>query len=518
MTTPAPVMTDGGLSTLNQDGSRRWLRPRPSKGRFLGRRRAVAWLLIAVFTLLPYIRINERPAVLLDVARGEFTLFGVTFLPTDTTLLAPLLIGVFVLIFLLTAVLGRVWCGWACPQTVYMEFLFRPIERLLEGDGARSGLIRNQSAARAIKHPVYLLASMFLAHTFLAYFVGVEALLQWVRRSPLEHPGPFLLMASVTGLMMFDFGYFREQMCIVACPYGRFQSVMLDRQSLVISYDQERGEPRGKARRAPKKESSCGTCDKGKSGPCNGKHNHEHEEGSTSLALRVLGVQPNLAEPRIGDCVDCRMCVNTCPTGIDIRKGLQMECIACAQCIDACDAVMAKLGRERGLIRYSTHARMSKEKTRLLRPRVLLYPVILAAVTGVFLWALLTRTPADVSLLRGPGMPFNELAGGMVSNQVKLKIVNRTRQPAAYRVDVAGCGARLDVEENPLAVPAGDARTEPGLLVAPRSSFTSGGGSCVVDVTVSDGAGFTQTIKYKLLGPVGAAQAIATEREHDDQR
>ncbi|HLB37401.1 MAG TPA: 4Fe-4S binding protein, partial [Gemmatimonadales bacterium] len=220
------------LPTLNQDGTRRWLRPKLSRGRFFRRRRGLAWVLIALFALIPYLRLNGKPLILLDVVRRQFTMFGTTFLPTDTVLLMLLLVGIFLAIFWLTAVYGRVWCGWACPQTVYMEFLYRPIERLIEGGSrAQSDLDRRGWALRRlIKHAVFVGLSLFLAHTFLAYFVGVEELRRWVTRSPVEHPAAFLVMATTTALMFLDFGWFREQVCMVACPYGRLQSVLLDRR------------------------------------------------------------------------------------------------------------------------------------------------------------------------------------------------------------------------------------------------------------------------------------------------
>ena len=239
--------TERVLPTLNPDGSRRWLSPRPSRGRFYRRRLGVAWVLIALFSLIPYLRMSGKPLVLLDVVHREFTIAGTTFLPTDTVLLMLLLVAIFVGIFLLTAVYGRVWCGWACPQTVYMEFVYRPLERLIEGTGRRATAAagRRWHPRRVAKHAVFLAVSMFLAHTFLAYFVGVEALARWVTRSPVDHPIAFLVMAGTTALMLLDFGFLREQVCLVACPYGRFQSVLLDRRSLIVGYDARRGEPRG---------------------------------------------------------------------------------------------------------------------------------------------------------------------------------------------------------------------------------------------------------------------------------
>lgn len=494
------------LSTLNEDGTRRWICPRPSPGRFLRARRIVAWVLILIFTVIPYIRVGGRPLMLLDVAARRFTIFGATFLPTDSLLLALLLVGITVTVFLVTALFGRVWCGWACPQTVYMEFVFRPIERLFKGTPGRrrAGGTGASGAGTVLKYAVYLLVSLYLAHTFLAYFVGVERLAQWVRRSPLEHPSSFLIMVVVTGLMMFDFSYFREQTCIVACPYGRFQSVMLDRQSLIITYDRRRGEPRGKVRaRRPDRAAPA--------------------ERVVALPVRPAPVRdgPRAEAPGAagadwetrptGDCVVCGLCVATCPTGIDIRNGLQMECIGCAQCIDACDAVMTKLGRPRGLIRYSSQAAVEGERPRLLRARVVVYPAILAVIASIFTGVLVTRAPADVTVLRGLGAPFSTMPDGRIGNAVRLKIVNRTDRAASYRFDAAAAEgpARVDVvaEEDPVAVEGGQSRTVPAMIVTDGSAFVRG--TLDVQVRVTDGAAFTRTLRYRLLGPGSAAHPAA---------
>jgi cytochrome c oxidase accessory protein FixG len=458
----APEPEEQVLSTLNKDGSRRWIRPKLSTGRFYYWRLGLAWFLIAIFTVIPYVKVRGKPLILLDIPNREFTLFGTTFLPTDTFLLALLLLGIVVGIFLLTALFGRVWCGWACPQTVYMEFLYRPIERWIEGKRSDQLKLDRQGGGfrRMFKNGVFLILSVFLAHTFLAYFVGVETLFRWVRQSPLEHSTAFAVMLVTTMLMLADFGYFREQVCIVACPYGRFQSVLLDRKSLVIGYDYNRGEPRGKLRK---------------------------------------GKDAGDATPR-GDCIDCNACVVTCPTGIDIRDGVQMECIGCTQCIDACDVIMDRIGKPRGLVRYTSQDTLATGETRILRPRVVAYPALLIAVLGVLTFALVGKDSADVTLLRGIGSPFMTLPSGEVSNQLRIKIVNRSDEPRDYRVEIVDDeGLELVAPENPIALDEGDSSTATVFVVAPVSEFT--GGRREVRIRVSDGLSFDRTFDYRLLGP-----------------
>ncbi len=459
------------LSTMRQDGTRRWLHPRLSRGSFLRARRWLACALIAIFTLLPYARINGKPAVLLDLPHREFTVFGFTFLSTDTLLLALALLTLILGICLVTAVAGRMWCGWMCPQTVYMEFVFRPIERFLDGPpgaGHRAG--RKTTTTRTLaKYAVYLVIAVYLAHTFLAYFVGVEELARWVRRSPLEHPIPFFVMAGMTGLMMFDFAYFREQMCVVACPYGRLQSVMLDRDSLIVSYDPRRGEPRGK------------------------------------MGLRKPSSPLPLGEGQgvraFGDCIDCGLCNDTCPTGIDIRKGLQMECIACTQCIDACDAVMTRISKPKGLIRLSSQAAIDREPRHALRPRVILYPALIVVLLAAFLVVLLNKKSADVTLLPGVGPLFSETAPGQITNQLRLVIENRSGRDAIYTIEILGdVPAHFARRPEPIAISAGKSTRTPMAIVAPDSTFTHGLSD--IRVRVSDDKTFHQDLPCRLLGPI----------------
>jgi len=448
---------------MNEDGTRRWLRPVPSAGPWHRRRRLVAYALMLVFFAIPYLRSNGKPLILLDLPRREFTLFGTTFLPTDTLLVMLLVLSVLIFIFLLSALYGRVWCGWACPQTVYMEYLFRPIERFFEG-GFRGSLQMDRESRphpwRWAKHAVYGLLAIFLSHTFLGYFVGIDTLKQWIQLSPVEHPVAFLVMAGTTVMIFLDFAWFREQTCLVACPYGRIQSALLDDRSTIVAYDPRRGEPR----------------------------------------MKGAKTRPASA----GDCVDCGNCVSTCPTGIDIRDGLQMECIHCTQCIDACDAVMLKIGRPRGLIRYGSRSEMLGHAGRRLRLRTVLYPVALAGTLGLFVTLLMTRSDADVTVLRGLGTPYTVQADGRVVNQVRIKIANRGARERHFRLALAGVPEdALIAPINPFPVPAGQTRTTSAFVVVPEKSFEQG--ERPVRWQIGHEGGFRVEVPYRLVGPAAPA-------------
>jgi len=458
-----PVPVGRVLPTMNEDGSRRWIRPKPSYGRHYARRRNVAYGLIVIFFLIPFVKLNGMPLILLDLPRREFTLFGRTYLPTDTLLLMLFVASIIITIFLLTALFGRVWCGWACPQTVYMEWVFRPIERLFEG--GRSGSLqldrqgwRGQLVWRRLgKHAAFGVLALFAAHTFLAYFVGVDELAVWVRRSPVEHPTSFAVMAITTLAMFADFAWFREQSCLVACPYGRIQSALLDRHSLIVAYDHRRGEPRAKGKQ--------------KTGGA-------------------------------GDCIDCGACVLTCPTGIDIRDGLQMECIHCTQCADACDEIMDKVNRPKGLIRYSSQAVLAGAAPHRLRPRTVLYPAALALTFGGFLLTLGTRPTAEVTVLRGQGDPYVVQEDGRVSNQLRVKITNRAGADRDFTVAIDGIesrGGALIAPQNPLHVARGATEISGVFVLLPREDFEDG--EREVTIRVTDATGYAMAVRYTLVGP-----------------
>jgi cytochrome c oxidase accessory protein FixG len=454
-----PIAPERVLPTLNADGTRNRIRPRLYDGRLLRARRVVAYALMALFVGLPFVRVHGKPAVLFDVVQRQFVLFGHTYLATDGVLLMLLMLCIFVGVVLVTALVGRAWCGWGCPQTVYMEFLFRPIERLFEGPReAQLRLDRTGGGWRRLaKNVVFLGLSFLLANVFLSYFVGVEALRHWVFEAPTQHLSGFSVVMVTTGLVFFDFAYFREQMCTVICPYARIQSVLLDPKSLLIGYDVGRGEPRSK--------------------------------GKAKLSGH-------------GDCIDCQACVTACPTGIDIRQGLQLECIACGQCADACDSIMSRIHKPAGLIRYSSQRSLETGvKQAKLRPRVVIYAVVLLGLLTSLVSLAGARPSAEVTVLRGLGAPFS-VSGDEVINQLRLKVRNRGEKPRRFGVTLLGMPeAKLVAAELPLRVEASEQAAVSFFVVAPRSALQ---GSRRVQLRVGDAMG-SELVSYTLLGPQGDA-------------
>jgi len=451
------------LPTLHADGTRHQIHPRPSRGAFWRRRRVVAYALIALFVALPLIPIGGKPALLIDLGGRELTLVGATFRLTDGYLLMLLGLAIALAVFLVTALAGRVWCGWACPQTVWLEWVFRPLDRLFEGGPQQQrNLDRRRFAPRRIaKYAVYVALAFLLAHTFLAYFVTSTRVLSWVTGSPAAHPIGFTVVVGVTALMFLDFAYLREQTCAIACPYGRLQAVLLDRQSLIIGYDTGRGEPRGKLR---------------------------HGDPAAT-----------------GDCIDCGACVTTCPAGIDIRDGLQMECIACAQCIDACAPIMQRLGRAPGLIRYTSREELSGKPRRLLRPRTIVYPALFAAIVATLVALLGHRATADVWLQRSDDAPFARLPSGEVSSPLRVRIENRTGAARTYTVDALDPlpAARLIAPRPEWPVAAGASTVVPVFVVSPADAFVHG--ERAARVRVRDDAGFEKVLDVTVLGPEGGS-------------
>ncbi|MEX0747601.1 MAG: cytochrome c oxidase accessory protein CcoG [Rhodothermales bacterium] len=457
------------LTTLTREGKRKWIYPAPSKGHYYRRRLVTAWTLMVVFFLLPIVKIGGRPAILLDLMTRRFTFFGVTFYPTDTFLLLLLMVGVLLSVVLFTALLGRVWCGWACPQTVYLEFLYRPIEVWIEGPEHRrkrrdeGSLTLDKAWRKTAKYSVYAAFSLVLAHTFVAYFVGWDRLLVWLSGSPFSHWGYFVLMAITTSLVLYNFGSFREQMCTIACPYARLQSVLLDPDSLIVSYDPNRGEPR--AKRSKKK-----------------------------ISEEALGLAPAL-----GDCIDCFACVRTCPVGIDIRDGLQMECIACTQCIDACDAIMDGIEKPRGLIGYTSEQALAGIPTRRLRTRTVLYGTLFVVVAGIFTIALATRSEFDVHVVRAVGEPYTVLPDGRIANRLRLSVRNQTPEATTFVIEgEQGVEIKI-IGVAPIALDSQEISHVEAWVVLPAERLASGRADGRFLLRFEDGQ--TYEVEFPLLGP-----------------
>lgn len=455
------------LYTIDKRGNRKWLYPALEKGKFFRLRSVVVYALMAFYLVMPWITINGEQGILFDIPARRFIIFGQVFWATDTSFLVLVLAGLAITLFLVTSVAGRLWCGWACPETVFLEFLFRPIERLIEGGpAARLKLDQGPWNARKIrlkatKHFLFALCAWILASTFLAYFVGREPLIRMMSGSPMAHPFEFGVTVFFMALMAFQFGWFREQFCTVVCPYARFQSVLLDSDSLVVGYDARRGEPRGKLQRGE--------------------------------------IAPG--EQRHGDCIDCKRCVRVCPTGIDIRNGLQLECIHCAACVDACDSVMAQIGREPGLIRYSTENELAGHATRRFRPRVAIYTFILLAIVSTFAYRLSTRQFIDVQFLRGNhAAPFTLLEDGRVSNHLSAHIGNKDRKAQQIWFDlVSPEGVKLLTPLVPFPIAAESIATAPVFFQAPRELLQNG--KLRVKVKTRNNEGFEKVQEVTILGP-----------------
>lgn len=456
--------TRESVTTIRADGARVFLFPADVQGRFARARRISALLLIAFYLLLPWIKINGYPAAFLDIGGRRFHLFGSTLALQDLWLMFFFITGVGFSLFFVTALLGRVWCGWACPHTVFLDHVYRRIERWIDGDAlerralAAAPWTAAKVANRVVKHVAYVIVSAVIMHLFLAYFVSLPEVWAMVRAAPAAHWGAFAFMAVSTGLLYVNFAWFREQMCIVLCPYGRMQSALIDDNTLIIGYDARRGEPRGKRR------------------PEAGTREQETSRGDPADRPATVAVPASAAGLEVvgavGDCVDCARCVHVCPTGIDIRQGLQMECIGCTACIDACDDVMTRLGRRRGLIRYDSQVAFAGRRTRWARPRTVLYLVLLLIGIGAAGFALSTVKPANFGVTRMIGAPYI-VDGGAVRNQFLVRVVNKRNAPAKFVVSLEHppAGVRQVGFEAPVEIaPLGEI-VQPLILQQARSGY-----------------------------------------------
>ena len=449
------------LYTVNSKGVRKWVYPTIVSGFFRYRRRIVAILLMLFYLLMPWISVGGNQAVFLDLAHRRFIFFGSTFWATDTFFLLLTLAILGLSLFFFTSLLGRVWCGWACPETVFLEFLFRPIEQLIEGSPTQRRKLDEQPWSlkklrlKILKYLCFSVIAWMLASTALAYFIGRTPLFEMMASYPWNNWGMFLLTLSLMGVLLFQFGWFREQFCTVVCPYARFQSVLLDDSSLVVGYDSSRGEPRGKISR--------------NSG---------------------------------GDCVDCGLCVKVCPTGIDIRNGLQLECIQCAACADACDSIMSRIARPLGLIRYDTERGLAGEKVRLMRTRVAIYGAALLSIVLFFIYSLQTRDLHQASIFHSPhDAPFAELASNEIVNHLEIHIENKSGKADFYTIKIAtpNSDIKLILPSNPYPVASNTHESVPVFAYFPRTALKNG--KLAITISVSSNSGFNKNLTLELLGP-----------------
>ena len=382
------------IPTADSHGKRKWVFPKKPSGKLYRYRTFVSWFLLLVLFFGPFIRIGGNPLLMMNVVEQKFSIFGILFWPQDFFLFALLMLIIFVMVALFTAVFGRIWCGWLCPQTVLMEMVFRKIEYWIEGDAPRQRLLNaapwtgDKVAKKALKIFIFLGLSFAISNLLLAYIIGSEAWKALVTDSPVVHPQGFTAMVLFSLLFFGIFARFREQACTFVCPYGRFQSVLLDDNSIVVAYDHKRGENRGRWSR---------------------KQTRDQRRAQS-----------------LGDCINCTMCVQVCPTGIDIRNGTQMECVNCTACIDACNSVMEKIHLPPGLIRYASYNNIERGEPLKATPRIAVYGVVLVALTGLLGFLLAARAPVDVNLLRAPGTLFQEQSNGDISNLYLVKVINKT--------------------------------------------------------------------------------------------
>jgi cytochrome c oxidase accessory protein FixG len=438
--------------------------PREVDGVFARARTATAWALLGAFYGLPWLRWNGRQAILFDLPARKFHIFGLTLWPQDFLYLSALLILGAISLFFFTALAGRLWCGYACPQTVWTE-VYLWMERLTEGNRTqrlrldRAGWSLNKFARKASKQVLWIAFGIYTGYSFVGYFTPITQLgAEFIEGTAGRWETFWVLFYGFA--TYGNAGFLREQVCKYMCPYARFQAAMFDRDTLVISYDQARGEPRG---------------------------------------ARSRNAHPRQAS--LGDCVDCTICVQVCPTGIDIRNGLQYECIACAACIDACDDVMARVGYEPGLIRYTTENAMHGAKTRVIRPRVIVYASILTIVLGALLTSLAVRRPIGLDVIRDRNALYREVSGGLIENVYSLRVMNKDDESHRYRLSVQPADtftidgpAFVDVSAGSVYALATRVRTRGAGLPAKATDI-------VLTVTAADRTDLTASSRTRFFSP-----------------
>lgn len=412
------------ISTVSEEGKRVWVYPKKPSGRYYDYRKIVSYILLVILVISPFIKIDGNQFLMFNVLERKFNIFGFPFWPQDFYLFViAMIIGVVFIVFF-TAAFGRIFCGWICPQTIFMEMVFRRIEYWIDGD--RGSQIRldkqpwnaDKIKKRLLKWSIFFLISFFIANIFLAYIIGSDRLLQYVSQGPTANMSTLFSLLIFTGIFYFIFAWFREQVCIIACPYGRLQGVLLDNKSIVVAYDHKRGEK--------------------EKGRAKFKKNEDREASGK------------------GDCIDCFQCVNVCPTGIDIRNGTQLECINCTACMDACDDIMEAVNLPKGLIRYASEENIEKKAKFEFTPRLKGYTAVLVILVGILVGLLFVRSDVEATVLRIPGQLPEQVENNVISNVFTYKLINKTtsdKEAINFKLK-SPKGEIKTVKRNEIVVPA----------------------------------------------------------------
>ena len=470
MNTSSETKFDGGheesfrdsIATIDESGKRAWIYPKKPSGRFYNARTLLSIIYLLVFFSLPFIKWQGSPLFLLNVLERKFILFGVHFWPSDFFIFGLGMLIFIVFIALFTVVFGRVFCGWACPQTIFMEMVFRKIEYWIEGDAQYQKQLNHQKwnkekiFKKASKHSIFFFISFLIANTFLSYLIGVDRVYELASKPIMENFGNFASLMIFTAVFYGVFSFFREQVCLIVCPYGRMQGVLLDKNSIVVAYDYVRGEPRHKM-----------------------KKSEEHGKG---------------------DCIDCSMCIKVCPTGIDIRNGTQLECTNCTACIDVCDHMMESVGLQKGLIRYDSENGI-KDSVRLrFTTRMKLYSLVLILLIGVEVFLLVSRSSVETTILRASGMLYQEQADHKISNLYTIKLINKTHENLPLRLEVDNIPAEIKLIGNKLEVKAEQVLQSSFLVFVDEKQLKKR--KTKLYISIYSGNEKIKTIKTNFLGPI----------------
>ena len=451
------------IATVDETGKRKWIYAYKPKGKFYSIRTWLSYLYFIVFFGLPFVSINGRPLFLFNIPDAKFILFGKIFWPQDFFIFGLTMVTFVFFIILFTAAFGRLFCGWACPQTNFMEMMFRKVEFFILGDAAAQKLLNNSPWTGkkffkiGLKHIAFYLLAFIIANTFLAYVIGITELEKIITEPVSQHVVGLASLMVFSGVFYAVYAYFREQACIVICPYGRLQSVLMDKNSMIVAYDYKRGEPRG-----------------------------NFKKGS---------------DEQLGDCIDCHQCVRVCPTGIDIRNGVQMECVGCTACIDACDTVMDKIKKPRGLIRYASENSIANGEKLHYTTRMKLYTGLCAVVLTVLSILLATRSDIDATIMRTPGILFQERGTDSITNLYNIKVVNKSIKEVLLTIKVTDGSGKIEIIGNPYITVAKEGQGSGSFfIVLPKTKIHQR--SLPVKLSLYEGSVKITDVKTNFLAPV----------------